>query len=162
MREYLRERHLDDPQLLSELGVGFIKGFITFAQFDERGRVLERYRGLAPGGRVKWQWFGKGTGGPGIWPAHFQLADNNTILLLEGESDVMTALIRLRLQDQGFHPVTWTAGAGSCPHPRDVPRSFAGHECHIAYDNDVFQGPDYDKYFVLSTKGNGRPDQQMK
>lgn len=162
MREYLRERHLDDPQLLSELGVGFIKGFLTFAQFDERGRVLERYRGLAPGGRVKWQWFGKGTGGPGIWPAHFPLSDGSTVLLLEGESDVMTALIRLRLQDQGFHPVTWTAGAGSCPHPRDVPRSFAGHECHIAYDNDVFQGPDYDRYFVLSTKGKGRPDQQMK
>ncbi len=162
IRAYLRERKLDDPKLLAELGVGYIKGYLTFAQFDERGQVLERYRGLAPGGRVKWQWFGKGSGGPGMWPANRSFHQDDKILLLEGESDVLTALIRLRFQDQGWHPVTWTAGAGSCPHPRDLPRSYSSHECHVAYDNDVFQGPDYDKYFVQVQGKKGAPDHQLR
>lgn len=158
VREFLRERKLCDEVALSDLGVGFVHGYLTFAQFDQRGKLCERYRGYLPGGQgSKWRWFGKGSGGPGLWPRKDPDGESR-ILLLEGEWDVLTALVRLRFDKIGWHPCTWTAGATSSPHPRDIPPSFGGREVHIAYDNDVFQGPNYGSYFVNRTDTSKSPD----
>jgi hypothetical protein len=153
-RNILAERKFDDQSTVSELEVGWLKGWIVFAQRDERGQLMERYRGWNPsaGAKVKWMWFGQGTGGPGIWPGK-PAPDGSRILLLEGESDVMTAIVRLRLHEQGWHVCTWTAGAISSPQPKDVPRSFGGKEVFIGYDNDVFQGSDYSSYYVETKPG---------
>src|SRR4030095_16223169 len=152
-REFLAERKLDsDPVLLGELGVGFIRGYIIFAQRDQSGKLQERYRGYLPGGQLKWQWFGRGFGGPGLWLSH--RAVGKRILLLEGEWDVLTAILRLGLQTEGeWSVVTWTAGASSSPASGDIPKSWKDHEVHICYDNDVFQGPDFSKYWAKDIKG---------
>jgi hypothetical protein len=157
-RAILAERELADQLLLSELEVGWIRGWIIFTSRDERGNLLDRYRAWNPGNpKLKWMWFGQGTGGPGIWPSVPPSAGpsekEGRVMLLEGESDVLTALVRLRLHEQGWHVCTWTAGATSCPQPKDVPRRLHGKDCYIGYDNDVFQGPDYPGYFVETKAG---------
>lgn len=152
-RAFLSERHLAEPSLLTELGLGWHKGWILFSSRGEDGKLLDRYRGWNPTNpQNRWMWFGAGSGGPGIWPCR-PAPDGSRIMLLEGESDVLTALVRLRLQDHGWHPCTWTAGATSSPKAKDVPQSFAGKPVWIGYDNDVFQGPDYGHYFVQSKPG---------
>lgn len=157
-RTVLRDRGLDDPQVLAECGVGWVKGWIVFTRRDESGKLDERYRGWSPTDlKAKWRWFGEGTGGPAIWPGT-PAPPNMKILLCEGESDTLTAIIRLRARELGYHVATWTAGATSCPPAIAIPRSWHGREVHIAYDNDVFQGPDYNDYVVV-TKPGKNPDQ---
>lgn len=151
-REMLAEREIDDAAILTDLEVGWIKGWIVFASRDSSGHLHDRYRCWNPGQKTKWMWFGQGTGGPGIWPCK-PAEKGSRVLLLEGESDVMTAIVRLRLHEQGWHVCTWTAGATSCPQPKDIHRSLHGKEVHIGYDNDVFQGPDYNNYFVETKPG---------
>ncbi|MCP4899933.1 MAG: hypothetical protein GY906_23440 [bacterium] len=151
-RELLASRKLDSPSMLAELEVGWIRGWIVFAQRDEGGQLMERFRGWNPGNKAKWMWFGQGTGGPGIWPAR-PAPEGSRILLLEGESDVLTALVRLRLDEAGWRVCTWTAGATSSPEPKMIPRDFHGREVHIAYDNDVFQGDDYRDYWNETKPG---------
>lgn len=156
-RAVLAERRLDDQRTLMELEVGYLKGWIIFCSRDSSGRLLDRYRGWAPKDpQVKWRWFGQGSGGPGIWPC-IPCPPEAKVWLCEGESDVLTAMIRLRLQDHGWHVATWTAGATSCPQPKDIPQSFHGKEVHVAYDNDVFQGPNYLDYVVITKPGKS-PD----
>lgn len=151
-RAMLAERKLDDQVLLTELGLGYVKGWVVFSQRDEHGGLRDRYRAWNPAAKIKWMWYGSGSGGPGIWPA-LKPQDGDKILLCEGESDVMAAMTRLRLHEQGWHVCTWTAGATSCPKPSDIPREFYGREIHICYDNDVFQGPNYQEYFVEAKPG---------
>lgn len=152
-RAILAERKLDDQVLLTELEVGWIRGWIIFVTRDEHGGLRDRYRAWNPANpKLRWMWFGQGTGGPGIWPSRAAPSESK-VMLLEGESDVMTALVRLRLHEQGWHVCTWTAGATSCPQPKDVPRSLHGKPCYIGYDNDVFQGPDYQGYYVETKPG---------
>lgn len=161
-RALLAERKLDDPVLLAQLEIGWIRGWIVFASRDEKGNLLDRYRGWNPGNpKLKWMWHGTpgGSGGPGIWPSPTRNpgASSDKVMLLEGESDVLTALVRLKLHEQGWHVCTWTAGATSCPQPKDIPRVIHGKPVYIGYDNDVFQGPDYAGYYV-ETKPGKNPD----
>jgi hypothetical protein len=152
-RAILADRKLDDQLLLSELEVGWIKGWIVFVTRDEQGALHDRYRAWNPGNpKLRWMWFGQGSGGPGIWPSRPAPAGSK-VMLLEGESDVLTAIVRLRLHEQQWHVCTWTAGATSCPQPKDVPRSLHGKPTYIGYDNDVFQGPDYSDYYVETKPG---------
>lgn len=152
-RALLAERKLDDQTMLAHLEVGWIKGWIVFASRDENGQLYDRFRAWNPGNpKLKWMWFGVGSGGPGIWPC-IKPAPDSKLMLLEGESDVLTAIIRLKLLDQGWHVCTWTAGATSCPQPKDVPRAFHGRPVYIGYDNDVFQGDDYLNYYVETKPG---------
>lgn len=152
-RSILADRELDDQVILSELEVGWIKGWIVFASRDEKGNLFDRYRAWNPGNpKLRWMWFGQGSGGPGIWPCK-PAEKESRVMLLEGESDVLTAIVRLRLHEQGWHVCTWTAGATSCPQPKDVPRSLHGKPVYIGYDNDVFQGPDYADYYVETKPG---------
>ncbi len=140
-RSFLRKRKLDDAMLLERFGVGFIGGYIVFAQWTPTGHLRTCYRCYTPGGRPPWLWKGGTRGGTlGFWP-HFQLPADGVLWLLEGEFDVATAWMRLRLQDQGIFAVTWTGGAGSPIKPYAIPDSWRGREIHIVPDNDVFQGP---------------------
>jgi hypothetical protein len=152
-RKILEDRGLADPRVLTAAGVGWIKGWIVFARRDESGRLDERYRGWSPNDpKIKWRWFGEGTGGPGIWPGT-PAPENYKILFCEGESDTLTAIIGMRAAELGYHVATWTAGATSCPPASAIPRSWHGREIHIAYDNDVFQGPNYNDYVVVTKPG---------
>ena len=156
-REMLKERGLFDERLLVTLGVGFIKGWIVFSRRDESGKLTDKYRGWSPNdSKIKWMWFGSGTGGPGIWPG-LPAPDGAKVLLCEGEGDALTAMARLRMHENGWHVGTWQAGATSSPAVRDIPRSWHGKEVHVAYDNDVFQGKNYGKYHVV-TKPGKNPD----
>lgn len=156
-RSVLSDRKLDDQLVLAELEVGWIKGWIIFPTRDEKGQLHERFRAWNPGSnQTKWMWFGQGSGGPGIWPCT-AAPEGCRVLLLEGESDVMTAIVRLKLRDHGWHVCTWTAGATSCPQAKDIPRALHGREVFIGYDNDVFQGPRYHDYWI-ETKPGKNPD----
>lgn len=157
-RALLAERKLDDPVLFAQLEIGWIKGWIVFTSRDERGTLLERYRGWNPGNpKLKWMWHGipSGTGGVGIWPSPTKNPgrEASKVMLLEGESDVLTALARLKLHEQDWLVCTWTAGATSCPQPKDIPRVIHGKPVYIGYDNDVFQGPDYASYYCETKAG---------
>jgi hypothetical protein len=152
-RELLAERKLDDSVTLTHLEVGWIRGWIVFASRDERGVLHDRYRGWNPANpKLKWLWHGQGSGGPGIWPCRHP-EKGAKIWMAEGESDVLSALCRLRMHENGWHVVTWTAGATSSPQPKDIPRWMHGREVHVAYDNDVFQGPVYQDYYVETKPG---------
>lgn len=151
-RSFLKERKLWQPRLLAELGIGWLRGYITFPQRNAAGELYDRYRGYSPGSKPPWRWLGKGSGGPRVWPEERLPSSGDKILLLEGEWDVLTALIRLRLHEQGWTPCTFTSGAGAMPKTHDLPRWMHGREVHIAYDNDTFQGPDYANY-KIQTKG---------
>lgn len=156
-RDMLKERGFTDQRLLMKLGIGWIKGWVVFPSRDDQGNMLEKYRAWSPNDpKVKWRWFGSGSGGPGIWPS-LPAPEGAKILLCEGEGDVLTAMCRLRMHEQGWHVATWTAGATSAPSPHHLPVSWRGREVHVAYDNDVFQGPNYTKYVVL-TKPGKNPD----
>lgn len=152
-RDFLAERKLaDDPELLSKLGIGWIEGYIVFGQRDEGGMLKERFRTYTPNSLSPWRWTGRGTGGVSLWLTERPLRDR--VLMLEGEWDVLTAILRLRLEDQGWTVVTWNGGASSGPSLADVPRGWRGKDVHLCYDNDVFQGPDYDNYWT-----NGKTNQ---
>lgn len=144
-REFLKSRGLDNAELLEKLGVGFLGGFITFAQFTIDGKLRVPYRCYAIHGKVKWTWRGGRQGATtGWWGIPGALLEpQERILVLEGEWDVMTALMRLELHEQGFTVVTWTGGAGAPVPGHRVPESWRGRPVHICYDNDTFQGPDW-------------------
>src|SRR5690606_9768696 len=101
-RQFLAARGLYAPRALAELGIGFCRGYLVFAQFTESGDLLERYRGYLPGGNPPWLWLGSGQQRSGLWPAQRAPAAEDKILLLEGERDVLTALVRLRFHRQGW------------------------------------------------------------
>lgn len=144
-RAFLKQRKLDNPQFLEQFGVGFISGYIIFAQWDQMGRLKTRYRRYAPGGATKWMWSpGKG-GATGFWP-YAALPKDAVIWLMEGEFDVMTAWMRMRLQQQGIYTFTWTGGAGAPIPAHMVPEQWRGREVHILYDNDTFQGSVVEDY----------------
>jgi hypothetical protein len=138
-RKFLAERKLDDAKLLEQFGVCFTKGELIFAQFDyfDGGKLRPCYRHFVPIGK-KWFWRGTGAKG-GFWP-YILVPDDATIWICEGEWDVMTAWMRLRLQDVGIYAFTWTS-TGKIP-GHMVPDAWRGKEVHFLYDNDTWQGKD--------------------
>ena len=137
-RKFLESRKLDDSQLLEQFGVCFIKGELIFAQFDyfDGGKLRPCYRHYLPNGK-KWFWRGTGAKG-GFWP-WFQVPDDAVaVWILEGEWDVLTAWMRLHLQDMGIYCFTWTS-TGAIP-GHMVPNEWRGKEVNLIYDNDTFQG----------------------
>ncbi len=146
-RKFLRARKLDDPQLLERFGVGYLAGYLIFAQWDQTGRLKPRYRRYTPGGLVhtKWTWSpGKG-GATGFWP-YAPLDPKGPIWIMEGEFDVMASWMVMRLQEQGIAAFTWTGGAGAPIPPHMIPEQWRGKEVHILYDNDTFQGKVWEQY----------------
>lgn len=144
-RLFLSNRKIANPQLLAAFGVGFLNGLITFAQWDNRGGLRPRYRRYSPGGQTKWTWSGGKGGTQGFWP-YYTLPKDATVLLLEGEWDVLTAWSVLRLQDQGIFAFTWTGGAGAPIPGHAIPEQWRGNRVEICYDNDTFQGPDWSEH----------------
>ena len=153
IREFLEDRKLGDLQALVDLDIGFLKGYLIFAQRDENGDLLERYRGYAPGGVQPWRWFGVGSGGPGVWPCNRPAPEESKVLILEGEWDALTALVRLRLHNHGWIPCTFTAGVSSSPPAHLLPKWMHGREVHLCPDNDTFQGKVYQDYVVVTKPG---------
>ncbi len=151
MRQFLKERKLDDPVILEQFGVGFMAGTITFAQWSHDGVLISRYRKFSPGGRNKWLWSSGSGAAVGFWP-YFKVPKGGIIWILEGEWDVLTAWIRLRLQDQGIYCFTWTGGAGAPIQPFAIPKAWHRQEIHLHYDNDVFQGPKIEEYYAPDEK----------
>lgn len=146
VRAFLQQRKLAHPELLERFGVGYVAGYLTFAQWTPTGHLRRCYRCYTPGAKPPWLWKGGTRGGTlGFWP-HFQLPKDGVIWLLEGEFDAMTAWTRLELQKQGIFCATWTGGAGSPIKPYQIPEAWRGREIHIIPDNDVFQGPVLEDY----------------
>ena len=145
-RKFLKARKLDNPQVLEQYGVGFISGYLIFAQWTPTGHLRSCYRTYMPGGTPPWMWKGGTRGGTtGFWP-HVQLPKEGVLWLMEGEFDQMTASMVMELHKQGIYPVTWTGGAGSPVPPYAIPEQWHGREIHIIPDNDVFQGPVLEKH----------------
>lgn len=149
IRQFLKKRKCDNPQLLEQFGVGFIGGYLIFAQWDQTGRLRPRYRRFTPGGNPPWGWSPGRGGATGFWP-YAQI--DKTIWILEGEFDVATAWMVLMLQRQGITAFTWTGGANSPIPPHMIPDGWRGKEIHICYDNDTFQGKDFNTYRAPNDK----------
>lgn len=146
-RQFLKKRKIDCPQLLDQFGVGYLGGYLIFAQWDQTGRLRPRYRRYSPGGlaQQKWGWSPGRGGATGFWP-YAPLPPKGPIWLMEGEFDVMTAWMVLRLQAQGITAFTWTGGAGAPIPAHMIPEQWRGKEVHILYDNDTFQGSVWEEY----------------
>jgi hypothetical protein len=146
-RKHFADRGLWRPQILARFGIGFLDGSIVFAQFNPDGSLRERYRIYAPLAKVKWRWSKNGRGGPiGFWPAVPEIPKGAEILLCEGEMDCLAAWIMLELnrRETPIVPFTWTGGAGSPLASSLMPDAWRGRTVYVCYDNDTFQGPDFD------------------
>lgn len=145
-RKHFRDRGLWEPQLLAQLGIGFLEGSIIFAQFFANGELRERYRQYTPLAKQKWRW-SKGYGPPnGFWP-YAPLPDGAEVLICEGEMDVISALVhgRARRRKVPIFPFTWTGGASAPVSSSLMPDNWRGRKVSICYDNDTWQGPDASK-----------------
>ncbi len=143
---FLQKRKLDNAQILEQFGVGFIGGYITFAQWTPTGHLRGCYRCYTPGGKPAWIWKAGGRGGTtGFWP-YAVVPKDGVIWIMEGEWDVLTAWICMRLQNQGIYCFTWTGGAGAPIPAHMIPEAWHGREVHIIPDNDVFQGPVFEDH----------------
>ena len=148
LRKFLKDRGVWHPQILARFGVGFLAGAIIFAQFTPTGEIRDRYRIYNPFSKVKWQWSRVGTGAPvGFWPAVNEMPDNAVVLLCEGEMDCLSAWIKMELHklDVPIVAFTWTGGAGSPLASGLMPEKWRGRKIYVCYDNDTWQGPDFDK-----------------
>lgn len=154
-RKLLKERNIWDPAILASMGVGFLDGAISFAQWYPNGELRERWRSWTPLAKIKYRWSKLGAGGPtGVWSVDTDLPKNASILLCEGEGDVLTARINLRLQgrDEPIYAYTWTGGAGSPLAASLLPPEWSGRKVYVCYDNDVWQGVDVSKATAPNTK----------
>jgi hypothetical protein len=152
-REFLRRRGFWLPAQLEELPIGAYGGKLVLAQHNSEGKLLPRCRVYDPfptNGDPKWMWnkIRKQTGRTvGFWPLIPRIlqADPQLLqLVLEGEWDVLSAILKLGLLDKGVIVTTWTGGGGS-PIPVDaIHEHMRNRETHLLYDNDVFQGLDGD------------------
>lgn len=145
LRQFMAARNCFDPEILERFGIGYIAGRIVFAQWGPNGALRGRYRSYDPqGGNLKWIWSKSlpgSHGAVGFWP-YAMVPKGAAIWLLEGEWDVLTAWIVMRLQGHGIYCFTWTGGAGSPIPAHMIPESWWNREIHICYDNDTFQGPE--------------------
>lgn len=151
-RKFLAERDLLDPEFLEKAGIGFMNNQIIFSQRGEDGVLKSWYRTYSPRGAVPWRWSKGGTVG---WWGPICVSDvppGATIIVLEGEFDVATAWSVLRLQEKGIYAFSWTGGAGSHIAGHQIPAAWRKHKFLICYDNDVWQGPDFEEYRAPNRK----------
>lgn len=145
-RAFLRARKIADPEIMAALGVGFIAGHIIIAQRWPSGELKKRYRKYTPGAPAHLRNLWSSGSGPtqGLWPV-FKPPSDARVILLEGEWDVSTAWCRLLWHKQGLWCYTWTGGVKPIP-VSELPPWFKNRPVDICYDNDVFQGPDWDTH----------------
>lgn len=152
-REFLRKRRLANAEMLMAFGVGYLHGWIVFAQRWPNGTLKKRYRKYAPGANKQslWSWSSGSGKTQSLWPM-VKPPKNAHIWLLEGEWDVLTAWARLRLQDQDIYCYTWTGGAGSPIPTQELPDWIRNRRVDVCYDNDAFQGPDWSTHIAPNQK----------
>lgn len=148
-REFLKRRGFWLPAQLEELPIGAFGGKLILAQHNGDGKLLRRCRVYDPfpmADQQKWSWNKVKTQKGrtvGFWPMIPRIyeADPHLLqLILEGEWDVLAAILKLGVLDKGVICMTWTGGGGA-PIPMDGIHEFMrGRETHLLYDNDVFQG----------------------
>ena len=147
-RKHFIDRGLWSPQLLAKFGVGFLDGSIVWAQWNPDGSLRDRFRRYTPLAKVKWSWSKLGAGAPiGFWPAVPEMPADADVLLCEGEMDVLSAWHKMRLHERARPIVafTWTGGAASPLVSSLMPDSWRGRQVFVCYDNDTFQGANFDK-----------------
>ena len=121
-REFLRWRNMWKPDRLEELPIAAWGGKLLFIQHDGAGKLLKRCRVYDPfplNGQQKWGWNKiKGQKGRtvGFWPIipAFLNADPDWLqLVVEGEWDVLSAILNLDVIRKRMIVTTWTGGGGS-------------------------------------------------
>lgn len=148
-REFLRRRGFWLPEKLEELPIGAYGGKLIFAQHNEAGKLLPRCRIYDPfpmNKDPKWSWNrikvhrGRTVGFWPLIPRILEADPHLNQLVLEGEWDVLAAILKLDMLNKGWIVTTWTGGGGA-PIPVDaIHEHMRGRETHLLYDNDVFQG----------------------
>ena len=129
--KYLRtKRAIDDVEIIKRLRIGYDRRRqrYTIPIFDEHGELVNvrMYKPNANGPNKMISW-GKGWGNGRIY-GHDTLAENDVILLCEGEWDRIAALCH------GVNAVTDTAGAKVFK--PEWAKFFKGKHVYIAYDDD--------------------------
>jgi hypothetical protein len=148
-REFLRRRKMWIPEILEWLPIVAWGGKIVFAQHDGEGRLRKRCRVFDPfplNGDPKWTWNKvKGQTGRtvGFWPIIPRILEADPQirqLILEGEWDVLAAIMHLGVLDKGWIVASWTGGGGVGIPADGIYEHMRNRETHLLYDNDVFQG----------------------
>ena len=142
-REWFEERGLWDEELMASLSVGFHGGNIVYLHQDREGNVRPRHRVQWQGGKRVWDG-GKDPIYPTFWPRvpDYDVEQVKEVLLCEGESDVLAAWVRLRLQERGIAAMCWCYGSATAHlNATGFPDWLKGKKVTVVYDNDTFQGP---------------------
>ena len=145
VREFLDRRCLLLFEIIYKLEVGFCDDTLIFPQRDEHGGLRDRYKFYRPFApkRSRWGW-SLGTDSPqGLWP-WLNAPTDAKIWIFEGEWDAWTGIARLELWTQNVFCYTYTGGASAPIHASLVPEWLRQRDVHLCYDNDVYQGREWD------------------
>lgn len=152
-RHFIMTKWKVDPEDLVDLGVGLWKdkrnGYVlVIATYDDQtGALCNRYkRQLLKKPRaisVPMRSWTKGTGPtPRLWPSVTPTDPDlvESYLIVEGESDLITARCRMKLEETGVYPVAVFGKSGG-PDRARFPEAMVGKPVTILMDIDAFQGP---------------------
>lgn len=149
-REFIESKWKCDIDEAVELGLGCWRQHkrmvITFAFFDEQtGKLHPRFKHQRPadGSKRKWNTVkdSKAPRPPRLYP---QIAPNELteeFVILEGESDLITARCRLKWQELGVYPIAVAMGKMGRIQKDAFPKALDGKKVTIMWDLDAFQGP---------------------
>ena len=159
-REFIREKWKVEPEDVLGLGIGSWhskinkKEVLILPTYDEKTGTLsprykkqlpvirtptEKERGLGKKDRI-WAGGDKSVQPPRLWPQVRPPEDTEEFVILEGESDLITARCRLDWPGAGVYPVS-VYGKNTIPRTESFPSCMAGRKVTILLDIDAFQGP---------------------
>ena len=162
-RDFLRSRHLD-PELVAKNDVGYDEKtkMLCFFQRDRGGVLAPYWRTFEiVSGEKQWRWTGSRTAMQGLTRALWPLCDvgsiapGDTVWIVEGEWDALTARCRLRWQDgkPPIHVLSVTHGKQGLRLPAgQVPEVLRECRVVLAFDNDVWQSPDTEALLAPSAQ----------
>ncbi|MEE8519501.1 MAG: hypothetical protein V3S98_10295 [Dehalococcoidia bacterium] len=153
-RKFITTKWKVSPEDVVALGVGMWKDgkngeVLIYGTFAETtGKVSPRFKKQVPDLTKKtirlWNKPSPGAAQPPrLWPKVAPGDMNEEFLIVEGESDLITARCRLKWQETGVYPVA-IFGKGTIPLDVDFPECMAGKKVTLLMDLDAFQGPIHD------------------
>ena len=153
-RKFITTKWKVDPEDVVDLGVGMWRDgkngeVLIYGTFDEKtGKVHSRFKKQIPDLTKKTlRIWNRNKGGaappPRLWPAVNPGDMVEEFLVVEGESDLITARCRLKWQETGVYPIA-IFGKGTIPLDIDFPECMAKKKVTILVDLDAFQGPIHD------------------